>query len=89
MIRGTSKAISTTTTTLEVTPAVTYLVRSPGYSHPDRGLFEDFLGRLVQKLGGAFVTRLPAPSASPLRRRGLLARLENRVVLALRRHGLC
>jgi hypothetical protein len=71
------------------TPPAVYLVYSPGYSHPDRRLFEAFLDALRRKFA-ADVVRLPAPAypseqARPLRFR---ARLRDQGIITLHRMGI-
>ena len=70
-------------------PETTYLVYSPGYSHLDRSLFEDFLGRLAERFG-AKVRRLPPPA--PIQEPGAVRRwaetAERRLVLAFHRLGI-
>ena len=70
-------------------PETTYLVYSPGYSHPDRTLFDDFLTKLAAKFG-ADVRRLPPYTGPPHRAEatGILEGIERRVVLALHRVGI-
>jgi len=71
-------------------PATTYLVYSPGYSHPDRGLFDEFLVGLTRKLGAA-VSTLPPPETGPAAKpapRRLAEAVERGAVLALRRVGI-
>lgn len=70
-------------------PEVTYLVYSPGYSHPDRGLFEEFLAALARKLE-ARVERLapPPPVAVKAAPRRLAEAVERSAVLALKRIGI-
>jgi hypothetical protein len=70
-------------------PPVVYLVYSPGYSHPDRRLFEKFLQVLCSKFP-CHVTRLPAP-ATPTEKREPLrfrARLMSEAVITLHRMGI-
>ena len=45
-------------------PETTYLAYSPGYSHPDRTVFEEFIERLASKFS-ADVVRLPQPKLRP------------------------
>ncbi len=73
-------------------PETTYLVYSPGYSHPDRGLYEDFIERLADKLS-ADVVRLPQPRLrpgypKPPQEVTGLARLKQEVVLRFHRAGI-
>lgn len=70
-------------------PEVTNLVYSPGYSHPDRGLMEEFLAALAGKLQ-AKVVRLPPPPplAEKAAPRRFAEAAEKRVVLALKRIGI-
>lgn len=42
----------------DYTPELSFLVYSPGYSNPDRTLYEDFAKELAKKFG-ATITRLP------------------------------
>jgi hypothetical protein len=42
-----------------VVPQTTFLVYSPGYSHPDRAFYEDFAQKLSNKFG-AQIVRLPS-----------------------------
>jgi hypothetical protein len=70
-------------------PETTYLVYSPGYSHPDRTLYEGFAERLGEKIG-ARVVRLeapPEPAGKPAPRRWAEA-AERALVLGLRRIGI-
>lgn len=73
-------------------PDTTYLVYSPGYSHPDRDLYENFIERLADKLG-ADVVRLPLPKLRPGYPKPPqdvtgLARLKQEVVLRVHRAGI-
>jgi hypothetical protein len=70
-------------------PPAVYLARSPGYSRPELELFEEFLARLARKLD-ARIARLPPYNGPPQMARpaGVLRRLEERLVLGLRRFGI-
>ena len=70
-------------------PSSTYLVYSPGYSQPDRPLFDDFLDKLRRKLG-AEVRQLPAYDGPPHRDgpRSLRSRIEKKTILTLKKIGI-
>jgi len=73
-------------------PETTYLAYSPGYSHPDRRLFEEFLERLALKFS-AEIKRLPQPKLrpgypQPPQDLAPSLRLKNQLVLKLRRLGI-
>lgn len=75
-----------------VIPATTFLVYSPGYSNPDRALFEEFVERLSAKFA-ARVTRLPAPELPlglprPPQDLPYALRLKHRLVVGLHRVGV-
>jgi hypothetical protein len=72
-----------------VQPREVYLVYSAGYSHPDRSLFDEFLTALTERVDGR-VEPLPAPGGPPCPETtgSVLAALEKRVVLGLRRLGV-
>jgi len=71
------------------TPPSVYLVRSPGYSHPDHRLFEEFLDALRGKFA-ADVVRLPAPAKPPEETRPLRfrTRLMAQTIITLHRMGI-
>jgi hypothetical protein len=70
-------------------PQTTYLAYSPGYSRPDRSLFDAFSEKLAHQLG-ARIKRLPPWQGPPCATEptGLAASLERRLELALRRVGI-
>lgn len=73
-------------------PKTTYLAYSPGYSHPDRSLYEEFIERLASKFS-AEVVRLPEPKLRPGYPKPPQAltptmRLKYQLVLKLHRFGI-
>jgi hypothetical protein len=76
----------------QVVPEHTFVVYSPGYSDPDRALFDDFVRRLAD-LFEADVTSLPAPRLAaglpkPPQQLGGAERLKHRLALGLHRLGI-
>jgi hypothetical protein len=71
-------------------PETTFVAYSPGYSDPDRSLYEAFVERLADKFS-ADVKRLPPPNLrpgfpKPPQDLGLTERLKHRLAIAL--HGI-
>jgi hypothetical protein len=67
-----------------VIPETTFVVYSPGYSNPDRALYEEFIESLAEKFL-AQVQRLPLPGSKPEIDHRFIPRLKHKLVEGLHR----